>query len=63
MAFGTGVGKRRRDKVHDILSNVREGFAKRRARLGKGGNTARLDAGAVRALSSSLGVQKENAVN
>lgn len=48
--FG-GSGKRRRDQGRDILANIRDGFAKRRARLG-----GQMDTAAVVSFGSALGL-------
>ncbi len=64
--FGAGsvrtTGKRRRNKIRDILANVRDGFAKRRARIAFKGDASRLDVGVVREFGAALGVVK-NQVN
>ena len=58
--FGAGIavttGKRRRERIRDILANVRDGFAKRRARMAFKGDAAKLDVNVVRSFSSALGV-------
>ena len=51
------TGKRRREKIRDILANVREGFAKRRARMTHKGDAAKLDVSVVRSFGSALGIQ------
>lgn len=51
------TGKRRREKIRDILANVREGFAKRRARMTYKGDGAKLDANVVRSFGSALGIR------
>ena len=58
--FGTSstvaTGKRRREKIRDILANVREGFAKRRARMTHKGDAEKLDVSVVRSFGSALGI-------
>ena len=60
--FGTGTGfttgKRQRKRIGDILANVRDGFAKRRARIAFKGDASRLDVSVVREFGDALGVKK-----
>ena len=60
--FGTAsvstTGKRQRSRIRDILANVRDGFAKRRARIAFKGDASRLDVGVVREFGAALGVVK-----
>ena len=62
--FGSGAavttGKRRRERIRDILANVRDGFAKRRARMAFKGDATKLDVSVVRSYSSALGVKGAN---
>ena len=46
-----GSGKRRRDQARDILANIRDGFAKRRARLG-----GKMEASGVASFGAALGL-------